>query len=101
MCRGALLCVLFRIGCGQLCRGGERTGGAQRRERVGGLLCLRNICALRRYTMGASIGYADRSGVFAECLFRHGGAVQRGEHERHGVLAIADDRAGALGGEYG
>ena len=51
--------------------------------------------------MGASIGYADRSGVFAECLFRHGGAVQRGEHERHGVLAIADDRAGASGGEYG
>ena len=34
------------VGRGQFCRGGERTGGAQRRERVGGLLRLRNIRAL-------------------------------------------------------
>ena len=37
--------------------------------------------------------------MFAECLFRYGGAVERGEHERYGVLAIGEHGAGAAGGE--
>ena len=37
--------------------------------------------------------------MFAECLFRYGGAVERGEHERYGVLAVGEHGAGAAGGE--
>ena len=37
--------------------------------------------------------------MFAECLFRYGGAVERGEHERYGVLAISEHGAGTAGGE--
>ena len=37
--------------------------------------------------------------MFAECLFRYGGAVERSEHERYGVLAIGEHGAGAAGGE--
>ena len=37
--------------------------------------------------------------MFAECLFRYGGAVECGEHERYGVLAIGEHGAGAAGGE--
>ena len=37
--------------------------------------------------------------MFAECLFRYGGAVERGEHECYGVLAIGEHGAGATGGE--
>ena len=49
--------------------------------------------------MRASIGHADGSGVFAERLFRYGGAVERGEHERYGVLAVGEYGAGAAGSE--
>ena len=37
--------------------------------------------------------------MFAECFFRYGGAVERGEHERYGVLAVGEHGAGAAGGE--
>ncbi|CNI15227.1 Uncharacterised protein [Mycobacterium tuberculosis] len=37
--------------------------------------------------------------MFAECLFRYGGAVERGEHERYGVLAVGEHGACAAGGE--
>ena len=37
--------------------------------------------------------------MFVECLFRYGGAVERSEHERYGVLAIGEHGAGAAGGE--
>ena len=37
--------------------------------------------------------------MFAECLFRYGGAVERGEHERYGVLAVGEHGAGAAGSE--
>ena len=37
--------------------------------------------------------------MFAECLSRYGGAVERGEHERYGVLAVGEHGAGAAGGE--
>ena len=37
--------------------------------------------------------------MFTECLFRYGGAVERGEHERYGVLAVGEHGAGAAGGE--
>ena len=37
--------------------------------------------------------------MFAECLFRYGGAVERGEHERYGVLAVGEHGAGTTGGE--
>ena len=37
--------------------------------------------------------------MFAECLLRYGGAVERGEHERYGVLAVGEHGAGAAGGE--